>query len=243
MSMIRTKDFVPQSYVSESRDFQIFTRVLDFVQNSTKFDIDTMTSILDTDVIPPQYVDRLKSKLGFFTSETYDDRTLKIVLSAFPHIMKYKGSLEGIERCVHTFLHILGYSDKSRVEVYNNHPKYNYVVRVGILHTDMNLTVLKDMLSYVLPTGYLLEIYTFVSSNPRGIPGQFDSSLFKFVPTDAEKAEFNIIRVDELKMDSDETSKDELRTDTLNTANLSMVMDTDDESYKIGGEITEWKNF
>ena len=60
MSLIRTKNSVPQVYVSESRDFQLFTRVLDFVQNGLKFDIDSIVNVVDTQLIPTNYLDNLK---------------------------------------------------------------------------------------------------------------------------------------------------------------------------------------
>ena len=73
MAVIRMKNNIPSPYVSESRDFQIFMRVLDFVQNSIKFDIDSISNIIDTDIISGDYVENLKSKIGFFTENIYSD--------------------------------------------------------------------------------------------------------------------------------------------------------------------------
>ena len=78
MSVFRAKNETPQVYTAESRDFQILLRVLDFVQNSIKYDIDAITDIIDTDDISGYYLDRLKNKLGFFTNNSYDDSTLSI---------------------------------------------------------------------------------------------------------------------------------------------------------------------
>jgi hypothetical protein len=183
MSLIRIKDNVPQPYVSESRDFQLFTRVLDFVQNSLKFDIDTMTNVVDTDLISDAYLDRLKSKLGFFTTNVYDDRTLRIVLSAFPYIIKYKGSEEGIKRCVNTYLNIAGVSGGCRIDVYNNDDDYPYTVRVGIGGTLTVTNVLKDMLSYVMPSGYGLDIYSYTPISAPAEVVQLDSKASHAEPT------------------------------------------------------------
>ena len=49
MGIFRAVDNVPSVYSTESRDFQLFLRVLDFVQNSIKYDIDTMIYSLSTE--------------------------------------------------------------------------------------------------------------------------------------------------------------------------------------------------
>jgi len=84
MSVIRNKNNVPEIYVSESRDFQLFTRVLDFVHNSIKFDTDSILNVISTDDIQEGYLERLKSKLGFFTKNYYPDEELRLALCAFP---------------------------------------------------------------------------------------------------------------------------------------------------------------
>ena len=48
---------IPEYYNNESRDFQIFTRVFDLVENSLKFDIDSINAVLDTDSINNSYID------------------------------------------------------------------------------------------------------------------------------------------------------------------------------------------
>ena len=220
MALIRTKNNVPQPYVSESRDFQIFTRVLDFSQNSVKFDIDSMINILDTDLISGNYLDRLKSKLGFFTNSTYDDRTMRIVLSAFPYIMRYKGSEEGIRRCVNTYLNVMGVDGGSRIDIYNNIATYKYTVRVGISGVPHSTQILKDMLSYVLPSGYVLEIYSYKDSGIEGIRSKFGSTVHRLVPTTQQ--EFTVVRAGDVDGGSI------VQNATYNTVQLSAVYDKEE---------------
>ena len=176
--MIRNKNNVPQVYVSESRDFQLFTRLLDFVHNSVKYDIDSITDIIDTKVMSSHYLDRLKYKVGFMTSNIYDDDTMRIVLSAFPHILKYKGSEEGIQRCVYTFLNCIGIKNRCTINIYNDNDdeSLKYKVRIGIDSNVTDITLLKDLLRYVMPTGYLLEIYFYRGADESNLITQFDSS-------------------------------------------------------------------
>ena len=221
MPLIRTKHNVPQPYVAESRDFQLLTRVLDLVQNSVKFDIDSIVNIIDTRLISSSYLERLKSKLGFFTSKVYDDRTLRIVLSAFPHIIKYKGSEEGVKRCVNTYLNVSGISGGSRVDIYNKSGQYDHLVRIGISGGVQNIQILKDLLSYVLPSGYMLEIYTYAAADMAAVTGEFDSTIYRGIPTTA--SEFTVVRSTDLE------GYEDVENETYNTAQLSTVYDYDAE--------------
>lgn len=218
MSVFRAKNETPQVYTSESRDFQILLRVLDFVQNSIKYDIDSITDIIDTDDISGYYLDRLKNKLGFFTNNSYDDNTLRIALNAFPYMIRYKGSIEGVERCVNTFLNIIGVRDGCRIEVINdrNDPYNTYILRIGLKSRVQNITILKDMLSYILPTGYFVEIY-FYQEVDTAVLNLTSSSNVLHISEEA----LNYVRSD--KIEDIEDANNELRKDTLGVVHVSIV--------------------
>ena len=48
MAVFRIEKNVPEIYVRESRDFQLFCRLYDCVFDGVKFDIDSMLNVLDT---------------------------------------------------------------------------------------------------------------------------------------------------------------------------------------------------
>lgn len=216
------KNNIPQPYVSESRDFQVFMRVLDFVQNSVKFDIDSMTSIIDTDAIPGAYVDRLKSKVGFFTNNIYSDDTLRKVMSAFPHIVRYKGSEEGIVRCVNTFLNIMGIKEGCVIDIYNNDSEYQYTVRIGINNGNIDTTLLYDMLAYVLPTGYFVEVYFYEGTDISTTKGILSSRIVSLTPTEVLNTQ---VRTKKVPDDSVEVGNNNEEHRVLNTVQLSTVYD------------------
>lgn len=218
MSVFRAKNETPQVYTSESRDFQILLRVLDFVQNSIKYDIDSITDIIDTDDISGYYLDRLKNKLGFFTNNYYDDDTLRIALNAFPHMIRYKGSIEGVERCVNTFLNIIGVRDGCRIEVINdrNDPYNTYRLRIGLKSRVQNISILKDMLSYILPTGYFVEIYFYQELNTVMLNLNSSSNVQHISEED-----LNYVRGGEIE--DIENENNELRKDTLGVVHISIV--------------------
>lgn len=168
MSIIRIKDCVPSNYVSESRDFQLFTRVLDFTQNSIKNNIDSIVDTVDTNTIPSIYLNNLKSKLGFFTRHNYSDATLRKVLLSFPQIIRHKGSSEGIEMCINTFMTVLGVRDGHIVKINEND---DYTVEIGLEIDIQDISLLEELLSYVIPTGYFVKFYFYTEATPgEGFP-------------------------------------------------------------------------
>ncbi len=223
MAIIRTKNNVPQVYVSESRDFQLFTRVLDFTQNALKYDIDSMLNVLSTEDISEEHLYYLQSKIGFFTNRAYDESTMRKVLAAMPYIMKYKGSEAGIEMCINTFLNIVGFRDGYLVSIYNENDDANlrYKIRIGIDGNEVNTDILKDMLSYIIPTGYFVEFYFYkdvASINTKSILHTSKTRILddgKRVSVVSEAIEANW---DDSKID--ETMED----DTYGTVQLSTVV-------------------
>lgn len=222
MAIFRTKDYVPSVYVSESRDFQLFLKVLDFVQNSIKYDIDTMVCSLSTEDTPGNYLERLKSKLGFYTTHNYDDESLRLALKVFPFIIRYKGSKEGIKRCVIAYLRHIGVRGNVKLDIYNEKTSedvgYEYTVRIGIPTNITDTTLLMELLSYILPTGYFVEIYFYkdVNFNPT------DSiSVSDFKPFNVEAKDNAIIRVN---------MSDTLENETVSTTQLGMVYTPEKES-------------
>ena len=224
MAIIRTKNNVPQVYVSESRDFQLFTRVLDFVQNALKYDIDAMLNSLSTRDIAENYLEHLKSKIGFFTYGHYDDDALRKVLSAMPYIIRNKGSELGISMCINTFLNIIGFRKGYTVSIYQNDAEYPYTVRVGIEGSEINTDILRDMLSYIIPTGYVLEFYFYTSINTPEV--QLNSYSKPYVLKDADYKLISRIRDTtylEESVDKLPTDDKKRAADTYNTVQHTTV--------------------
>jgi hypothetical protein len=222
MPLIRTKNDVPQVYVSESRDFQIFTRVLDFVQNAMKYDIDSILNSISTYDISDEYIEHLIHKVGFFTDKDYDNYSLRKVLTAIPHIIRNKGSEYGISMCINTFLNIAGYRKSYTVSLYNDDDVHPYTVRIGIEGDEINTDILKDMLSYVVPCGYFIEFYFYTSVSVPDVNFNFDSHPYILKDTDYKI--ISTLRKDEDLDTMVETSQDMNRS-AYNTVQLTTVYD------------------
>lgn len=175
MSIIRIANLLPEIYNSESRDFQLFTHILDLVQNSIKFDIDHIIKVINTEEIPSEYLYNLQTKVGFLTNNIYPEGELRFILSAFPWLIKYKGSKQGIILSVNAFLKARGVHGTPLVEI-NNHP--DYTIKIGINTDKIDTTLLEDVLSYVIPSGYLYEIYFYKDTRLPSVSDKFDSDVY-----------------------------------------------------------------
>ena len=98
--MIKLQENVPQYYVEQSRDFQLFLRVLDCIQNGVKFDIDSMIYLLDPTKVNNRMLSLFCERVGFYPKRELNSNMLRYIISAFPYLMKYKGSKKGIEEAI-----------------------------------------------------------------------------------------------------------------------------------------------
>ena len=115
--MIRLQDKTPEVYCSESRDFQLFCRLYDCVVNGIKFDIDTIPDILDAMTCRSSMLQLLQTKVGFFTNKQLTDDALRYVLTAFPMMVKNKGSLKAVQQAVNVFFKVNGI--RSEVQIWS----------------------------------------------------------------------------------------------------------------------------
>ena len=163
MSVIRLCDKVPDVYSNTSRDFQLISRLYDCIINGIKFDADSVKDVIDTKICDNKLLPLLQEKVGFFSNKQITDEKLRTVLMAFPDIVKWKGSLEGIERAVRVFLKLNNI--KSSVYIYKVNKSENnpYIIDIGLDMDFTNTVILDEILRYILPTGYSIR-YSFYSS-------------------------------------------------------------------------------
>lgn len=163
--MIRLQDNVPQVYVEQSRDFQLFCRLYDCINNGVRYDINSMLLILDPMKVSDRMLNLLCTKVGFFTNRNYDSKILRYILVAFPYALKYKGSKHGIEIAVSTILkaeadfRVAEVNDeiiKTTVEIDSN----EHVIRIFTTVEINNKNALKDFLKYIMPVGYVYSLET-----------------------------------------------------------------------------------
>lgn len=168
MALLRLQDNVPDIYVNNSRDFQLFCRLYDCVNDGVKFDIDSMQSIIDTDSCSAKLLQLLQSKLGFITNVEIDNESLRYVLRAFPEIMKNKGSKKAILQTLNVFAKIKNIKANIDCIIVNKESRngrtydvYKIQIIINASPSDIPLvkdtTILDEIFKYIIPTGYTVE--------------------------------------------------------------------------------------
>lgn len=158
--MIRLQDKTPEIYCAESRDFQLFCRLYDCVVNGIKFDIDTIPDILDAQKCRSSMLALLQTKLGFFTNKKLNDDALRYVLTAFPMMVKNKGSLKAIKQAINIFFKVNGIDSEVQVWLVSEPTTMfgtqinDHTIVVSINSPIKDVSLLEEMFRYILPSGF-----------------------------------------------------------------------------------------
>ena len=169
--MIRYQEMVPEWYPEKSRDFQILGRMFDYVLNSAKYNIDSMSNLTDTRRVKNTVLPLLGDMLGIYDKESYSNRHM---LEALPIAIKYKGSLKSVHILLNAFLDSLDIfnnamalyaRDKETAQEISDMlnrkiQPYTIVIILSAFPNLTNLHVLDTYLKMVIPTGMLVE-YAF----------------------------------------------------------------------------------
>lgn len=158
--MIRLQENVPEIYVKESRDFQLFCRIYDLMNNTTRYSIESTINLLDPLKCSDRILPLLCTRVGFFPKSEYNTLAFRNIINAFSYILKYKGSKQGIQMALNVILKAENNYDKSNIEIDSK----NSVIKVLTKRSIQNEALLRDVLSYVIPIGYDLEIGEYVEA-------------------------------------------------------------------------------
>lgn len=157
--MFRLQQNVPDVYPQQSRDFQIFCRAYDSLFNGVKYGVDSLSHTKNTMECNNSLLGLLANKLGLFTTLNVPDNDLRYILCAFPYLIRYKGSYQAIEYAVRVFQRMamisnLGYT------IYTDTDNRQIIITFSDNISDD--TLLYELMSYILPTGYTC-VYTVFS--------------------------------------------------------------------------------
>lgn len=178
--MFRLQDNTPSIYCEQSRDFQLFCRLYDVVNNSVKFNIDSINNINDPNKIKDSLLSLMCAKVGFFPKHEYNTQLLRGIVNSFPYIIKNKGCLKGIEKAIVTVLKHEDISGQFSI-IYNTEKGYILIYLPVALE---NKEALEDILSYVIPIGYSYDVKQYSASNIESpITLVANVSRFASVPT------------------------------------------------------------
>lgn len=154
--MIKLQKYTPEIYYKESRDFQFIGRLFDLVLNAVKTEADLLYHLpLSTDS-DEKLLELLAMTLGFKPKHQYNAKQLKAVCSVFAEILRNKGSIKALKIACESLFNAMDISQA-----------LDYTFTEGKDNTELNLyippefediTILNDLLSYVLPAGMSCNI-------------------------------------------------------------------------------------
>ena len=215
--MIKTEKLTPSIYYKDSRDFQVFGRVLDAVSNYFKANTRFLYNTEDSRMML-----LLAKTLGFEAKHEYLLPDLRELLSAFCYITKRKGSLDAVKYCAELLMSAQHLSGDVLVL---RDPKDPYLIIVNFPSEEVvDLVMFEDLMDYVLPAGVRFD-YTY-SIGAEAKTEIVNSSKVRI--RSLSQAKFNLGRmtiidsqsVEEISLDSGSTV-DVQASDTGDTEALS----------------------
>ena len=145
--MIKLQELTPSVYYEQSRDFQFIGRLYDIVLNYIKTNADNLYTLPIGKNMDEKLLNLLAFTLGFQSKHHYNSKQLLAICSVLPLILKHKGSLNAILIAVNSILYAEGINQALDYEFKNN----NLVLYLSPDLSD--LTLLKDIMVYILPAG------------------------------------------------------------------------------------------
>jgi hypothetical protein len=154
--MIKLQNYTPEVYYKESRDFQFIGRLFDLVLNSVKTNVDLLYHIPLSAESDEKLLELLAMTLGFKPKHQYNARQLKAVCSVFTEILKNKGSIRALKIACEALFNAM---DVDQPLDYNfTEGKNKTEVNLYIPPEFEDITILTDLLTYVLPAGMSCNI-------------------------------------------------------------------------------------
>lgn len=160
--MFRLQENIPEIYLKNSRDFQLISRIYDLSNNAVRYTIKSMSNMLDPMLVSSRLLPLLCTRVGFFPKAQYNSNALRHILSVFPYAIKYKGSKKGIDIAINGIM-----------KAENNFDEYHIFIdraEKGIINIETkteirNKVLLYDVLSYVIPIGYDIQLGVYTQQN------------------------------------------------------------------------------
>lgn len=155
---------VPDIYPNESRDFQLYLRLLNVIIGGTKFDIDHIVDIFDPKICNNRVLDLLCTTFNFNPKIKFTDQDLRLILSGFGGLIRNKGTRKGIEQAISLVMKTQNITTPYYIDIINKDPEranssINYYIELQIDQV-VNRSYLLELLEYVKPVGYTVDIFS-----------------------------------------------------------------------------------
>ena len=162
MPLLRFDEMVPEVYIKESRDFQVLTRLFTLGLNQAKYNADSIQFLNDPTYVNNRLLTLLQQKVGFYTDRDFFDDAIRKVCKMFYALVRHKGSTTAIIEAIGIFFRVTGADSDAYIDIQNNtHDDRAYTVNIGLHVSVRDISLLEELLKYILPCGYRYTIYFY----------------------------------------------------------------------------------
>lgn len=166
--MIKTQNLVPEIYYNHSRDFQLLGRLYEVIFNYIKMNTDIIKQLRFLDPKSSELVDLLAMTLGFKKLHEYNTGQLSALCSIFSEILKIKGTKTSIELVIKMLLNIENID--AYYEVNTSKVASEHLIEIILPPELKNISLLYDILDYILPAGISCSICKLVTLKLNDYP-------------------------------------------------------------------------
>ena len=232
--MFKISEHVPEIYMKESRDFQIFPRLDDLLFLGQHYDINTITELNNPKKCKSSYLKYLAEKVGFYTNAYIPDEVLINIISAFRTALKNKGTEKGIRQAVNAILkaentteeielvHVRGINE---LNTYYEQYCINIYTPVKIL----NDVALREFLKYIIPAGYTYNIYQYEALHIKEVSETQHNDIIGLIKIN-KLADLSVLRNEILYNDA---AKSDIKYNIYNNNGEPIKINDGDNSNKL----------
>ena len=204
--MVDIKSLVPEVY-RESRDFKVFLRLIDYIINPIKYDIDNWLDLYDPMACPVSFLPLLADLLGYTYNNSISAKENRIIMSKFVEMVKNKGSEIGIRLAAALSLNAQLASDPNSKEYQQAVDQMQYLEVYFdkenaeiVIYYPNSLKKIRDLLYYVRPVGTTVRFVATMFTNPAndvGITARVDYTKLHYDNKDQDinKSEVGLTQI------------------------------------------------
>lgn len=147
--MLKLNKLVPQVYYNKSRDFQLIGRIIEFLFNYSKNNVDLLSHQVVESKKDTKLLNLLCTTIGFEVKHEYNNDQLSALCSVFLLAIRNKGSKKAIQLILDLLTALEGGRNAASMEIGEDGILYLY-----ISEEISDITILKDVFDYIMPAGF-----------------------------------------------------------------------------------------
>lgn len=162
--MLDIYNFIPHYYNDKSRDFQVYTALLNILYNGIKTDIDAILNFPLSNNLDNKMLPLVSSTIMFDSRNFGNDPHLKAICQNFIAIVRNKGTRESIQTLVNIMLNVQDIREDTVINI----DKRNATIDIYLPVDFKDIGLFERVLTYIIPSGYVFNIYNAnVLDNPN----------------------------------------------------------------------------